>query len=157
MSQCVVCSKELSRRNTIGYCRPCWAKSPEKRAKTAKAMVRRWQDPELRSRMREAGIANLNGPGVRDRAIASIKARRSWEVASAHLTPEVRAKAVRRSLETKLAHIPRELRAEYKRLTRKKKFSAAEAAEFIRNQHERDMAQFRAKILRGVGDGHLHD
>lgn len=149
MSQCKTCHKELSRQNTTGYCRACWAKSPEKRAKTASIMLRRWQDPELRSRMRAAGIANLNGPGVRERANASIKARRVWEIASAHITPEVRAKAVKRGLETKLAHIPRELRGEYKRLTRVKGFSASEASEMIREQHEYDMAQFRAKLIRG--------
>ena len=148
MSQCKICETPLYSGNTSGYCRKCWNKSPEKLTKQAETMRRRWRDPETRERLKAAGTANLNAPGVRASAIASVKARRTWEIASQHITTADRARGARRALETKLGHIPRELRDEYRRLTRGKKLLAAEASDMIREQHERDMARFRARLLR---------
>ena len=110
-------------------------------------MRRRWRDPESRERYRAAGIANLNGPGVRERALATIKERKTWKAASAAITPESRERGAIRTSDTVLGHIPRELRAEYRRLTRTKRLLAAEATEIVLAQHAKDMAVFRARLL----------
>lgn len=149
-SKCKACEKELYRYNTSGYCRPCWSKSDEKRARTSATVKRHWREnPELRERYRQAGIRNLMAPGVQEKRIQAVKDNRTWEIASQYITPEARQKANIRAQETRLGHIPREYRDEYRRLRRSKQMTAAEAAEVIRQQHETDMARFRAKLTGG--------
>ena len=149
MTTCKTCPATINPRNQSGYCRKCWNRSPDKRAKTIEACKRAWRDPATRAKYVEAGKRNLNLPGVREKALAVLIERKTWEIARQHITPEHRAKAARRGNDTKLAHIPRELRDEYKRLTRSLRYSAEEASALILDQHERDMARFRARLTDG--------
>ena len=152
MKSCHTCSKELYAYNQTGYCRKCWNSAPEKRARTSAKMKKNWQDPSLREVYREAGIKNLNLPGVRERAVAAVKANRTWEVAAQHITEQSRKRGVSRWYETMMPDIPREYRDEYRRLRRGKRLSKEEAIEAILQQHSVDLERFRRR-LSGNGSG----
>lgn len=152
MKLCQTCSKELYVYNQSGYCRKCWNSAPEKRARTSAKMKRNWQDPSLRETYREAGIKNLNLPGVRERAVASVKANKTWEVAAQHITEQARKRGVSRWYETMMPDIPREYRDEYRRLRRSKRLPKEEAIEVIRQQHSADLQRLRRRLL-GSGYG----
>lgn len=148
MTTCLTCDKTLYPKNQSGYCRACWNQSPMKREKTSAAMKRNWNaDPVTREKYRQAGIRNLNTPGTREKAMATIKERRTWEIASQYITEEAKQRGIRRNVERMLGHIPREYRDEYRRLTRNKGFSAAEATEMVERMWEADMRRFRRKLM----------
>lgn len=150
MSICKTCPKELATTSKTGYCRKCWPSAPERRAYMSDLMKRKWQNPKTRDAYVAAGTKNLQTPGAREKAIASVKANKTWEIASKAITPEIRAKVAKRRADEMLAHIPREYRVEYKRLTREMRCTAAEASEMIAQQHERDMVEFRRKVQHAV-------
>lgn len=147
MSLCKVCQKELYSGNKSGYCAPCWNVSDEKKAKASAAAKRNWQKPELRAIYIEQGTKNVTRPDVVAKRKEAVRAKRTWEIAQKAITPEIIAKSLHYSKEAKLAHIPREYRAEYRKLTRTLRYSAAEASAMIAEQHAKDIAAFRKKLL----------
>jgi hypothetical protein len=148
MSSCKICSKELYSGNRSGYCRGCWNQSPEKREKTSAAMKRNWHvNPVMREKYKAAGIRNLNTPGTREKALATIKERKTWEIAKQYIDEEARKRGIRRNAERVLGHIPREYRDQYRHLTRVKRFTAAEASEMVERMWEADMKRFRRKLM----------
>lgn len=146
MKLCKVCESELYRQNKTGYCRKCWNTSDEKRAKISATMREHWRNPELRAMYSEAGARNLSTPGAREKAVEIVKQRRTWEIASSHITPEARKRGTIRAMNTRLADVPREYRDEYRRLRRSHRMSREEAIEMIRQQQETDMERFRRKL-----------
>lgn len=152
MTVCKTCPKELSKYSKTGHCRQCWPKSESRRDHISQLMKRKWQNPKTRDAYVAAGTKNLQTPGAHEKAIASVKANKTWEIASKAITPEIRAKVAKRRSDEMLAHIPREYRAEYKRLTREARCTAAEASEMIAQQHERDLEQFRRKVQHAVNE-----
>lgn len=150
MKTCKVCESKLSAGNQSGYCRPCWNKSPEKLSKQSETMRARWRDPQHRKAMTEAGIRNLMDTGAQVKAAKVAKERQTWRIASQHITQEHRDRAKRLQIESKIGHIPKEVRELYYDLTRRKKFSAAEATALVLEHHEAEMQRFRRKLITGV-------
>lgn len=147
---CITCGKPIGPRGKTGYCRKHHNQSPESRAKRSEVMKRLWStDPAYRDHMTTAGAANLRTETAVTRRAAAVKANRTWEKASAAITPEHRAKGALRNTETLLGHIPREYRDMYRVLTRNRRVPAAEAAAMIHEQHALDMARFRRKLEQG--------
>jgi hypothetical protein len=144
------CGKTLGRRNTSGRCALCALAElnadPEHQAKRLAGIKRKFeddpayaaaarercrrvglkagQDPELRARRVEAGrerYANiLSRPDIREKAIASIKAR---------VGAKLRARA--------LSWCPEYLWPEYQYLRKVKRLPAAEAREIVLQEHAR--------------------
>ena len=109
-------------------------------------MKLRWQENGYRQRISEKVSASCSTP-------AATKARRERGIAmrlnelgtEAARDPAVNARKRERISATKMSWCPPELIEEARRL-RAMRFSAAEVKRIILDQHERDMARFRASI-----------
>lgn len=151
---CKTCGAPITRQSRTGYCKKhvaaAIAQRPEWREAQRAGIVRGLQaNPERKDRLRE----QIQAVGMLPQAVEARRQRflteRIWErgIATLAANPELRALSGKRQSNTKMAWCPRELRDEYKRLVYSQKIPAAEAKAMILEQHERDMARFRQKVL----------
>lgn len=144
---CRDCDKPISNYSKTQRCRSCWARSDERRAKVSMAARLNWQKPEIRERYLEVARSNLADPVTAAKRLEGVKRNRTWEKASAAITPEHRAKAGIRQSATKLAHIPREMHEEYRQMRRATRIGAEETARIILDEHAKRMARFTRKLI----------
>lgn len=158
----------IRRDNKSGLCSRCVKKSDSFRRAASGAAHRRYEDPEQR-KITGQGVrrANLTDPTIRERKSAIMKEiaadpewkarnaeqcrdRRLWEIGVAARTPESDAKAGRTF--SQRHGIRSWCPAEYVETARKLRLagvSVEETKRMIAEQHERDMARFRRKIIAG--------
>ena len=141
------CDKTLGPKNASGLCRTHFNQQPvsdETRAKrraTTLAMLA--ANPDLRERRRAAAAEAARRPDVRAARSARAKASRLWEHSIGKMTREQLDARNRAVSAARLAHIPSDYREEYRRLVKRKGFSAAEAEAMIITQYEADKARWR--------------
>lgn len=131
-------------------CKPCNARhiatSPEHRAAVAKAMKRRWNDPQERRRLARAVQIGCLKPEVREERRRRGKIDRN--VVPPPAGSEARQRAARTLSKTRLGWLPGRYREEYFRFRNNLKMPAAEARRIIEDQMVHDMASMRAAGVR---------
>lgn len=156
MSQCKTCGGYVSNKSKSGDCRSCsnarMNADPEIMARRKAGMLRKAKtDPVYRQEMRDrlAKAREHRKPRTREHMLMI------GAMGRAAKTEESHARAGRNSSATKLAWCPAHLREDYRALTGTKGYSTAEARQIIEEQHELEMARWRARTGLVVTGGSL--
>ena len=146
------CAKQLSSKNTSGYCQPCVTRirnaSPEHREKVRSTYRHRYAtDLEMRQRIIERNQQTARRPDVRAALSERMKGNTICHLANAARPEgcESRRIAGLRASRTKLAGIPTDFHDQYKAL-RRKGYSGAEAKAMILDLAETYRRRIRAEL-----------